>query len=113
MANEITTQVDLMRPLGQQLSPQERETHRNWIAGRAFTLLSHGYQKDRTTGEIRAMAKDWCDVLEDVPREIIQRASVEFQRTADKATPTPSRIYAICKRILFDERKRIIEARYG
>jgi hypothetical protein len=71
--------------------------HREWIAGRALTLLSHYWRADDPVELTAAIGKDWADVLEGMPRDAIQKAAIQFQRDEPKRKPTPAAIYALAK----------------
>ena len=81
-------------------SLQEREAHREWIAGAAYTLLSSYYRPDDPVKLTAAIGKDWADVLEDMPRELIQKARVQYLREEPKRRPTPGDIYQRVVRML-------------
>lgn len=78
------------------LSP-ERADHREWIGGRAVTLLSHYWRDDDPVELTAALGKDWADVLEGLPRDAIQKACVQFQRDEPRRKPTPAAIYALAR----------------
>lgn len=73
----------------------EREAHREWIAGRALTLLSHYWRDDDPVELTAAIGRDWADVLEGLPQEFIQRAAIKFQQKFPSKKPTPAAIYAL------------------
>lgn len=75
----------------------ERVAHREWIAGRALTLLSHYWRADDPVELTAAIGKDWADVLEGMPQDAIQKAAIQFQRDEPKRKPTPAAIYALAK----------------
>lgn len=74
------------------LSP-ERVAHREWIGGRALTLLSHYWRDDDPVELTAAIGRDWADVLEGIPQEYVQRACLEYMRTEPRKKPTPGEIY--------------------
>jgi hypothetical protein len=78
-------------------SLQEREAHREWIAGRSFTLLSHYWRDDDSEALTAAMGKDWADVLEGLPQDAIQKACIQYQREEPRRKPTPGAIYALAR----------------
>lgn len=78
-------------------SSQARAVHREWIGGRALTLLSHYWRDDDPTELTAAIGQDWADVLEGLPQELIQRACIEYQRKFPRKKPTPGAIYEIAK----------------
>jgi hypothetical protein len=71
----------------------ERQKRREWIGGRALTLLSHYYREDDPVELTGAMGKDWADVLEGIPAEYIQRACIQYERDEPRRRPTPGDIY--------------------
>lgn len=73
----------------------ERLEHRQWIAGRILTLLSHYWRDDDPVELTGAIGKDWADVLEGLPRDAIQAASLRYMRTEPRRRPTPGIIYAM------------------
>ena len=88
---------------GYKLSWQEREArerHREWIAGRALTLLSHYWRDDDDEALTSAIAADWCDILEGIPAEYIQRAAIKYQRDEPRRKPTPGAIYQIARSLM-------------
>lgn len=78
----------------------ERAEHREWIGGRAITLLSHYWRDDDPVELTAAIGKDWADVLEGIPADTIQRACVRYQRDEPRRKPTPGAIYQIAKRMM-------------
>lgn len=79
---------------------QEREArieHREWIGGRVVTLLSHYWRDDDDESLTGAIAADWADVLEGIPRAAIQKACLNYQRTEPRRKPTPGAIYALAR----------------
>ena len=75
----------------------ERREHREWIGGRAFTLLSHYWRDDDSEALTAAMGKDWADVLEGLPQDAIQKACIQYQREEPRRKPTPGAIYALAR----------------
>lgn len=67
--------------------------HREWIGGRALTLLSHYWRDDDPVELTAAIGRDWADVLEGIPQEYVQRACLEYMRTEPRKKPTPGEIY--------------------
>lgn len=92
MANEIANQNR-----GNMPSLQARQEHREWIAGRSFTLLSHYWRDDDSEALTAAMGKDWADVLEGLPQDAIQKACIQYQRDEPRRKPTPGAIYALAR----------------
>lgn len=86
------------QPKGFELGPREQEarlTHREWIGGRCYTLLSHYWRDDDEDMLSAAIAKDWADVLEGLPQNYIDRACIRYLREEPKRKPTPGAIYAL------------------
>jgi len=81
-------------------SSPERAAHREWIGGRALTLLSHYYRPDDPVELTAAIGQDWADVLEGIPREFIQRAAIQYQREEPRKKPTPGAIYGLAQRMM-------------
>ena len=73
----------------------ERAVHREWIGGRAITLLSHYWRDDDPVELTAAIGQDWADVLEGLPQEVIQRACIAYQRQEPRRKPTPGAIYVL------------------
>ena len=73
----------------------ERAVHREWIGGRAITLLSHYWRDDDPVELTAAIGQDWADVLEGLPQEVIQRACIAYQRQEPRRKPTPGAIYQL------------------
>lgn len=71
----------------------ERAAHREWIGGRALTLLSHYYRPDDPVELTAAIGQDWADVLQALPQELIQRACIEYLRDSPRNRPSPGAIY--------------------
>ena len=66
---------------------QARAEHREWIGGRALTLLSHYWRDDDDEALLAAMGKDWADVLEGIPAKYIQAACIRYQREEPRRKP--------------------------
>lgn len=84
-------------------SPQPSEarlSHRLWIAGRVATLLSHYWRSDDPPELIEAIVRDWCDVLEHLPQDLIQRAVVQHIASPQGRKPTPGDIRGIAQAIM-------------
>jgi hypothetical protein len=58
-----------------------------------LTLLSHYWRDDDPVELTSAIGQDWADVLEGLPREMIQRACIQYQREYPRKKPTPGAIY--------------------
>jgi hypothetical protein len=78
---------------------QEREAHREWIGGRAITLLSHYWRDDDPVELTAAIGRDWADVLEGIPQELIQKACIAYQRKEPRKKPTPGAIYQMAREL--------------
>ena len=78
----------------------ERADHREWIGGRALTLLSHYWREDDPITLTAAIGKDWADVLEGLPQDKIQLACIQYQRDEPRRKPTPGAIYQIAAKML-------------
>lgn len=74
--------------------------HREWIGGRALTLLSHYWRDDDPVELTAAIGADWADVLEGLPREYIQRACVQYMRDEPNRKPKPGAIYQIARKLM-------------
>ena len=82
-------------------APSSRRTeHRAWIKGRALTLLSHYWREDDDPALLAAIGKDWADVLEGLPQDVIQKACVQYQRDEPRRKPTPGAVYEIALRLM-------------
>ena len=78
----------------------ERAEHREWIGGRAVTLLAHYWRENDPVQLTAAIGKDWADVLEGLPQEAIQRACVQYQREEPRRKPTPGAIYQLARKAM-------------
>lgn len=78
----------------------ERAEHREWIGGRALTLLSHYWRDDDPVELTAAIGRDWADVLEGLPRDVIQRACIQYQRDEPRRKPTPGAIYQVARALM-------------
>ncbi len=58
-----------------------------------MTLLGHYWRDDDPVELTAAIGADWADVLEGLPREIIQRACIAYLRDEPRRKPTPGEIY--------------------
>lgn len=47
-----------------------------------------------------AIGKDWADVLEGLPENIIQAACIQYQRDEPRRKPTPGAIYQIARALM-------------
>lgn len=78
----------------------ERAGHREWIGGRALTLLSHYWREDDPVEMTAAIGRDWADVLEGMPQDVIQSACIRYQREEPRRKPTPGAIYQIAAKMM-------------
>lgn len=78
----------------------ERASHREWIGGRVLTVLSHYWREDDADALTSAIAADWADVLEGLPREAIQKACIQYQRDEPRRKPTPGAIYSLARNFM-------------
>jgi len=78
----------------------ERAAHREWIGGRALTLLSHYWRDDDPVELTAAIGQDWADVLEGIPQDYIQRACIQYQRDEPRRKPTPGAVYQIARALM-------------
>lgn len=76
---------------------EARLEHREWIGGRAITLLSHYWRDDDDDALTAAMGNDWADVLEGLPCDAIQKACIRYQREEPRRKPTPGAIYQLAR----------------
>ena len=76
---------------------EDRAAHREWIGGRVLTVLSHYWRDDDDDVLTGAIAADWADVLEGLPRDAIQKACIQYQRDEPRRKPTPGAIYALAR----------------
>lgn len=74
--------------------------HRAWIKGRAAMLLAHYWREGDDPSLIGALGKDWADVLEDLPQDLIQRACVRYLREEPRRRPSPAAIYQLAAGML-------------
>lgn len=56
-----------------------------------MTLLSHYWRDDDPTALTQALARDWADALESLPRSAIDMACKDYLRTQTRK-PTPAAI---------------------
>lgn len=95
MPNELTERQNASPP-----SLPEREKHREWVGGRALTLLSHYWRDDDPVELTGAIGRDWADVLEGLPQDVIQRACISYQRSEPRKKPTPGAIYQLAQALM-------------
>ncbi len=88
------------RPTASLPSLQERAAHREWIGGRAITLLSHYWRDDDPVELTAAIGKDWADVLEGIPQEFLERACVQYLRENPDRKPKPGNIYQLARAMM-------------
>lgn len=83
------------------LEAQEaRSDHREWIGGRALTILKHYWRDDDEDAVTAAIGKDWADVLEGLPQAAIQKACIRYQRDEPRRKPTPGAIYQLAREMM-------------
>lgn len=98
MNNLTTSQREEWTPSLQ--AQKDRGQHREWIAGRILTLLSHYWRDDDDDALTSAIAADWVDVLEGIPNEYLQKACIQYQRDEDRRKPTPGAIYRLAMEMM-------------
>ena len=76
---------------------QERQSRRQWIAGRILTLLSHYWRDDDPSAMDEAIARDWADILEGMPQDAISKACMAYLRSEPRRKPSPGAIYALAR----------------
>lgn len=64
-----------------------------------LTLLNHYWRPDDPVELSEALGRDWADVLEGLPQDVIQKACVRFQQTS-RSKPTPAAIYALARDLM-------------
>jgi hypothetical protein len=74
--------------------------HRQWILGRIATLLGHFWRDDDPSELTEAIARDWADIFEGLPQQVIHQACIRYLRDEPKRKPTPGAIYALCREML-------------
>lgn len=85
---------------GWMLSSEARADHREWIGGRAITLLNHYWRDDDPAEMTAAMGSDWADVLEGLPQDAIAKACIQYQRNEPRRKPTPGAIYQLARQFM-------------
>ena len=73
------------------------QQHREWIAGRIATLLSHYWRDDDPMELLTAMAADWVEVLAGMPQAAVQQACVQYLRNEPRRRPTPGSILELAR----------------
>ena len=76
---------------------RDRQSHREWIAGRILTLLSHYWREDDPSAMDAALARDWCDILEGMTQDAIGKACMAYLRDEPRRKPAPGAIYALAR----------------
>ncbi len=76
---------------------QERQSRREWIAGRILTLLSHYWREDDPSAMDEAIARDWADILEGMPQDAVAKACRRYLTEEPRRKPTPGAIYALAR----------------
>ena len=79
------------------LSLRDQPDHRQWIAGRIYTLLSHYWREDDPDALTTAIASDWVEVLAGMPQRAIQNACVQYLRDEPRRKPTPGAILQMAR----------------
>ena len=79
------------------LSLRDQPEHRQWIAGRIYTLLSHYWREDDPDALTTAIASDWVEVLAGMPQRAIQNACVQYLRDEPRRKPTPGAILELAR----------------
>lgn len=74
-------------------SSQEREAHREYLAGCVFTLLEDYFVDEKPEHLIAAQGKFWVDVLEPLSSDLVYQACIEYARDEPRKKPTPGAIY--------------------
>ena len=78
-------------------SLREHQPHREWIAGRIATLLSHYWRDDDPIELLTAMATDWVEVLAGMPQQALQQACIQYLRDEPRRRPTPGAILELAR----------------
>ncbi len=78
-------------------SLRDQPDHRQWIAGRIYTLLSHYWREDDPDALTTAIASDWVEVLAGMPQRAIQAACLQYLRDEPRRKPTPGAILALAR----------------
>ena len=61
------------------------------------TLLSHYWRDDDPSELTEAIARDWADILEGIPQDVLHKACLRYMRNEPRRKPTPGAIYALCR----------------
>lgn len=78
-------------------SLRAHQAHREWIAGRIATLLSHYWRDDDPIELLTAMAADWVEVMAGMPQQAVQQACVQYLRNEPRRRPTPGAILELAR----------------
>lgn len=78
-------------------SLRAHQAHREWIAGRIATLLSHYWRDDDPMELLTAMASDWVEVLAGMPQPAVQEACIQYLRNEPRRKPTPGAILEMAR----------------
>ena len=78
-------------------SLRAHHAHREWIAGRIATLLSHYWRDDDPIELLTAMAADWVEVMAGMPQQAVQQACVQYLRNEPRRRPTPGAILELAR----------------
>ena len=60
-----------------------------------MTLLGHYWREDDPVELTGAIARDWAEILQGLPADVIQGAVMRYLRDEPRRKPTPGAIYAI------------------
>lgn len=78
-------------------SLRAHQAHREWIAGRIATLLSHYWRDDDPVELLTAMAADWVEILAGMPQKAVQEACIQYLRNEPRRKPTPGAILEMAR----------------
>lgn len=78
-------------------SLRAHQAHREWIAGRIATLLSHYWRDDDPMELLTAMAADWVEVMAGMPQQAVQQACIQYLRDEPRRKPTPGAILELAR----------------
>ena len=78
-------------------SLRAHQAHRDWIAGRIATLLSHYWRDEDPIELLTAMAADWVEVMAGMPQRAVQQACVQYLRNEPRRRPTPGAILELAR----------------
>jgi hypothetical protein len=72
---------------------------REWLAGRIVTLLKHYFEADEDPAVIREMARDWIEVLGELPEAAIAEACRTYLCDEPRKRPTPGAIRGLALKV--------------